>query len=351
MEESWLSVWHAEKINSQNEQEFFKIFTYVIDNKLFKNKIIIHNTVSKLLNDFNNFIDNRSTFFLVVQEDVFTKILEWHFKVWKMEEKYLKKKNKSIRREYFQEIYYINILDYLDSIYRKIEERALKEKVNFYFFNYFKNHAEKYKKEFIAENKYYIEYLFNSFYSVFFKNIEDSLEKYYIWQKYFPHEWKITKTNLEDKENTISKESLHNFKEWARERILKAEKEFDINLHDVSINLFPEAEPIIWSKILIFAFTPCVEFVISLKWNFGLVGRFNVQRYNGEDIESDEENDINNTFELANLLFPRQFSKENLKKYIDDINKLKLKYEKESIEERKRLQLLNIFKSMLEFKH
>lgn len=46
-------------------------------------------TASKLLDDFSNFIDNRSTIFLVTLKEVFPKILEWHFQIWQKAQSYL----------------------------------------------------------------------------------------------------------------------------------------------------------------------------------------------------------------------------------------------------------------------
>lgn len=62
MEESWHSVWQTKNVNIQNEREFFKIFSIAIDQLL---KLTKKNpkTISKLLNDFYNFINNRSLAF------------------------------------------------------------------------------------------------------------------------------------------------------------------------------------------------------------------------------------------------------------------------------------------------
>jgi len=317
--------------------------------------------ISKLLNDFSNFINNRSIIFLVSLKEVFPIILEWHFRMWKKEYKYLGRKNELEKWSSYSEISRI-----LDSILSRIQERSLKERKAFSFFNYFKKHAEKYKKEFIKNKDkqyYYRDSLFDIFYRIFFENIKDFPERYDIWRSYFPAEWKVTIGNLKNKECIISWISLNKFLQWAQERIEQGKEEFDQNLDDVSRNLFPEIDPIIWSKILIFVLSPYgenrVKSVIERAWNFGFAGR--IRAYFGDPADSKKEFDkkmtemmrlrgeveAKKTFELSHFLFKREFSRDSLEKYIKDIEILK--YKKDSLEETKRLQLLNIFKEMKKY--
>jgi len=196
---------------------------------------------------------------------------------------------------------------------------------------------------------------------VFFKNIAKSSESDSIWENCFPKEWKITKNNLENKENIISKISLNEFLHWTQMRMWKLEENFDRDLDEVSRNLFPDVEPILWSRILIFIFSPHgdnrMKFVLERSWTFGSMGRF--RTYSG-DIEASkeesrrkmdeamqlaEEAEKKNTFELAYLLFKENFSKENLEKYIKSLQELK--YKENSEKENKRLELLNIFNEMM----
>ncbi len=321
-------------------------------------------SISKLLGDFDTFINSRSIVLLTWPNGAFPKILEWHFRIWEKEHRYLTKKDKL--DEWSN---YSDISRTLDSFLQKIEERAFKERQSSSFFETFKKHAEKYKGKFVeSEDKskkyYYIESLFGIFYRVFFENIESSPERYNIWEHYFPKEWKITKANLTNKENIISRISLHEFLNWAQERIWQAKEDFDRNLDDVSRNIFPEVEPVLWARILTFVFSPYgenrVKSVIERPWNFGFVGR--IRTYSGypEDNEEEfrkrmnemmysaEKIEVNSTFELTYLLFSNQFSKENLEKYINNLKELE--YEKGSKEEYKKLRLLAIFEEMLKYK-
>ena len=50
---------------------------------MMKDNLII---ASKLLGDFNNFIDKRSTVFLTWSDKTLDSVLQWHFEVWKKEQ-------------------------------------------------------------------------------------------------------------------------------------------------------------------------------------------------------------------------------------------------------------------------
>ncbi len=301
---------------------------------------------SKLLSDFNNFLNKRSTMFLTRIDGVLDSILEWHFGVWKKENEYLDQEDKLDEWSMYSELSRT-----IDAIFRQIEMRALKDKASFSFLKKLDKHAQTYKKEAVS-SRYYVESLFDTFYQVYFQNIHDSPERFNIWNHYFPDKWKVTKGNLESSENVISNISLNNFFEWANGRIWQTSEEKDFTLNDVITNLFPEVDPISWAKILIFIFTPPgddrLRAVIERPWNFGFMGRVKIYRGPGEDqirrMHKDEET---NTFDLSYFLFREQFSKTNLESYIKSLEELS--YSKESVEESKRLRLHSLFTKMLDF--
>jgi len=352
----WRSIWQVKNINIQNEQEFCKLFFLKIDQLLESPKNSIKIT-PKLLNDFYNFINERSITLLAELEITLPKILEWHFKIWQREHTHFIRKDKIKDLGSFSQISRI-----LDFILTNIEERSLKGIEAFSFFNHFGRHVENCKKEFIGSDKkhYYISSLFNIFYQVFFKNIAKSSESNAIWKNCFPKEWKITKYNYEDKDNIISKISLTKFLQWAQIRIWQAKEDIDLDLDEVSKNLFPEVEPILWARILIFIFSPYgndrMKSIIERSWTFGIIGRF--RSYSGDNesskeesrrkmdeaMQSEVEEETKNTFELAYLLFKNVFSKENLEKYIKSLKELK--YD-EPNKEKRRLEFLNIFNEIM----
>jgi len=354
----WKSIWEVAKIDFQKEKEFCKIFFSKIDHLigLPKNSLEI---TSKLLNDFYNFINKRSIILLVVPENAFPKILEWHFKAWQNKyiyiKKYLNNKNKSK-----SSLNYSEILRVLHSILSNIEERSFKEQDAFSFFIHFKKHAKKYKDQLVGNgNKhYYIRYLFDLFYKVFFKYIEKAnfSEMEPIWDQDFPKEWKISKINLVDKENKLfSNLSLRCFQNWALHRIIQTKEEKDFVLGEVSSNLFPEVDPNLWAKLLIFTFPRFkgkVKLAIEKPWDFGPISR--VIFYSTEEDEEidkkifeDMKQEKQKTYELACLLFKKEFSKENLKQYIKEIKDLK--YPEGSDEENEKIEWSDFFNGMLEY--
>jgi hypothetical protein len=332
------------------------IFSSKIDQLLESNKKSLK-TISKLLNDFNSFINNRPVFFLVATEEVFPKILEWHFKVWQKKYMCLGKK---IDLDKFTN--YSGISRVLNSIFRTIEERSLKEGEAFSLFAYFKKHAEQYKHELVKRDHehHYIIFLFRTFYQVFFENVLYSSEILDIWEQYFPKEWKISKTNLLDKEHKLlSILSWKYFLYWANDRIRQSKEEKDLVLGEFSRDLFPEVDPNLWAKFLVFVFSGSdeknrVKLAIEKPWNFGPIER--VKLYSIDEIGSEEmhkkmsvdiEIERQKTYELTCYLFKKEFSKENLEKYIKSLQELKYKEDPEK--ENKRLRLLNTFNEMLKF--
>ncbi len=365
MEESWHSVWQTKNVNIQNERKFFKIFSTTID-QLSKSKKKNLKTISKLLNDFYNIINNRSIAFLVIPEDVFPKILDWHFKVWQKEYELLDKKLLDKKGKLDKWSNYSEISRILNDILSNIEERSLIERGSYSFFNYFKKHAEHYKKELVERNKthyYYIDSLFNIFCRVFFENIEKSSEKHDIWKHYFPEEWKIKKSNYE--KNIITRKLCIKFLQWARDIVLDDKKEFARGLGNVSSNIFPDVEPSLWIIILLlFVFSHYKDNRMKMKslieiehsWDFGPIWRVRIRDLSNSNEESirkmdktADEAETKNTFKLACLLFREQFSKENLEKYIKSLKELEPEYKEEPEKEKKRLYFLYAFNKMLKF--
>lgn len=298
--------------------------------------------VLKLIRDFDKSLEKRYIYFLV--NDFFEKTLQWHFKIW--QKKYeCKEANKVLRT--------------LEFIIRKIEERALREDEINLLFDRLKKHISSYSKEKIIKDervKCYIEDLFRIFYSIFFKvmeDIKDFSKRDEIWDS-FPDEWKITKDNY--KRYLESRISWNRFIKWAWPRIQYSEKDYDEFLDEVIKNLFPEVDLITWGRILLFRYSPYgpegkIKYVLEKKWHFGHVGGGtgvgggNIEKWLSDKIKESKES----TYELALFLFKNTFTKENLEKYIKELKDLESTYDKNSLEEKHRLSLLNIFTAMLDY--
>ncbi len=338
----WRSVWRTKGINFQNEKNFSEIFSSQTETLLTKEKEEYLEIAQRLLGDFQYFIENRNIFSTI--ENIFPKLLDWHYKMWNKVQGYRHKGASTW-------LYYDRILTILNSAIRKIENMLFKNEGLQEFLDYFKKHIENNK-----DKKEYLNSIFGIFYPEFFNNIADYKKEERIWEGDFPMEWKITKKNLQDKENLISRISLEKYLNWSIRRIQSPKKEFDKNLEEVTKNMFPEVDPILWSRVLIFRFSPYnpenrVKSVIECPWNFGYFGRVKVywesSNYQDTDLESQCKTELENTFELAYLLFRNEFSKQNLKKYIRELEKLS--YKSNSLKEIRRKELSDIFKEMLKF--
>lgn len=333
----WKSVWKTKHTNVQNEGHYFSVFSQKIDALVEDKKNLA--LADKLLNDFKFLLDKRSLIFLVSPGGVFSKTLEWHFKIWEQRKKY-------IRQDEDISIWanYNNILNSLDYIVRFIMEKSLKEKESYLCFNAAIKHISDKNKN------AYLNHLFIQFYFIFFENIHESPERYDIWKEYFPNEWKITKANLHDPENSIAKISSNEFFRWASNRIMSPDTDYDARLDEIARNLFPDLDPMIWAAILIFVYCPSADserpkFVIETRWTFGMITTFIGSTQ--EEIEAEELQYRKNTIELALLLFKNQFQKQKLVIYIEQLQKLTI-YDVDSKEERRRLGLLRIFEDMLQ---
>jgi len=350
----WPSIWKVQKMDDQSEKQFFDVFSTAVE-RLFKKDKGFLPLAMKLLNNFYSYINNRSIVLLAVSDDCL-KIMQWHFNMWQRKNEYKDQKIRERTNAYI-------ILRKLTSIVQSIEERALREEESWSFFENLKRHMEIYgKKERTIKNgrvEYYAEYLLKVVYFIFFKvmeNIEDFSKRYDIWEC-FPNKWKVTKNNYQS--CLESRISLDYFLKWAQARIQYAEKDRNDFLDETIENLFPEVDPITWSRILLFIYHPYtsnseIRSVIEKKWHFGHISRI----YSGmgvrdgdiqKELEGKIESDIKSTYELAFFLFEKIFTKENLEKYVEELKKLELTYNKDSMEEKHRVSLLNIFIGMLNY--
>jgi hypothetical protein len=355
----WKSVWQVKNINIQNERKFFQIFSFTITRLLsLAEKSENLKTISKLLNDFYNYINHHSM--AALNEDILSKILNWYFNFWQKENEFSDKNFLDKKAKLDKWSSYGEILRTLEDIFSNIEERSFKGGIiySYSFFTHFKRHVEYYKDELVERNNtyhYYIDSVFDVFCRVFFRNIEKSSKKYDIWEHYFPEEWKAKSSNFE--KNVISKSLCRKFLTWVRDIVLDDKKEFARDLGNISSNLFSEVEPSLWiSILLLFVFSHYgdnrmkMESIIKIEhsWDFGFIGRVRIGD-NEKSLEKQVEVEVKNTFELTFRLFKKQFSKYNLQKYIEALKELELEYKKDSDKEKKRLRLLDAFSKMLKF--
>ena len=349
-ENAWKSVWYSKSIAPPNEIKLFEIFSRKIDKIMIQKGNI--NTLVRLLSDFSNSIEKRSPYVSV--HKVFPKVLEWNLIAWKY---YWTNFSEGEERNEFTS--WVMLRQVLSDIIKKIGECALLQRLLFstLFLDHFKKHIETSKDvQIIVGNRerHYIEDLFRLFYKLVFEKVAGSDESDDFWSS-FPHEWKVTKSNLLSKENRIARISYEIFIKWAAQRI-QASQTSDPQLNDVAQNLFPEVHPEMWAVALIFVFSPYspenrIKSVVERPWIFGYPSR--VFAFSGEkkieeimgEQRAQEEIELKNTNELILLLFKEVFTEQLLNEYIKQANELK--YPDDSAENRRKLQLLKLFYGLL----
>ncbi len=315
--------------------------------------------LSKLIGDFSKFVGNRSTALLFIFEEPFAKILEWRFRIWKQEYLFLGKPKESERWGGYDEI-----SRELDIVFQEIERRALKGTGNFSFFRKFKQHVESHKKEIVEilvdgekRSFSYAEFVMGAFYRVLFENIPSSRFEDEVWEEpYFPKEWKVTKENLQEKNNIIAGISLHNFLFWAQDRIRSSsgDNKTDFDLDNTASKLFPSVNPPLWAKLLTFLMRPWgdnrMKSLVELGTSFGLARPMFGVIKNGsekdffEQVHENVKVEERSTLDLAIFLFPHEFSADKINGYLTDLTKLK--YDDSSTENERRKDFISIFQNM-----
>ena len=328
---SWRDWWSTKQTSGDRfvEKDFFVAFSKQIDSILGTDDKAQWEMLPKLLEGFLSNIDNRNKTFLLVFEESFPKILEWHHSLWQRQ--YSKFSKEYTERTDRIEIHVFEVDRIVDQIIKFISKEALtgRNGNSFSYFKHLDSHIQKHETLFIQGNThtyYYVESV--PIYNDCLDLISESPESYDVWGHYFPSRWKVTVENL--KGNTISKVWSNRFMDWVRSRVWNDNNEWDKTLEEVSRELFPTTEPNMWSKILTFILRPWsgelrVQAVIEKGPNFGHIGRM-VTGWGEEDIGTTLKNQENSqeqeTIKLSILLFKGFFTKSNLDKWLKELTDL-----------------------------
>jgi hypothetical protein len=330
-------------------RSIFKVFSQEIDKLItrenFENKYPIN-----LLDDYAKYLSKRNIIYLIVYDEVFPKILEWHFAIWKKEYALLGK-NETEAWGHYNEISYR-----LDVIIRTTLERSLAESHAFSFFDHLKKHIEKYKNEKI-KNHLYLESL--PVYQEFFEKLKESPESYDIRNHYFPKEWKI-ESDTWNQSNMPPIVWWVKYFQWAHSRIDISDKT-DHDLDAVTECLIPSVDPRAWAIILTFAcrswggsaFGDRVKTLIEYNNNFGHGNRMIFDTWATDENMSKalDEEQIKGEYEaarLANILLRDRFS--DIEKHIKELELQKNNYEEKSFEKNRAEYILKIFKKIEELR-
>lgn len=332
---SWLDLWKMD-IKTE-EKDFFVPFSNKVDSLIDAKGKEDWETLSKLIKGYVDNLDKRDRTFLVVFPEFFPKVLEWHFKLWKIQySQYAKDKVDGVINPPDVEVFEIDHM--VDSIVRSVTKIAL-EGHSTYAFSYFKAleiHTDKYGNEFITGKEHIYKYPNKlPIYADCLNLIPASSNSYEIWGHFFPSSWKITQQHLEH--NVMAQIWYDRYLDWARDKIWNnSSNKWDQSLEEVSRELFPNVEPMTWAEILTFVMRPYGESrmktIVEKGTIFGMAGR--IIGGSGDNLEvklnSIYEEQLGNTFDFATYLFRRVFTKPNIELWLAELENLQ--YSEESTE-------------------
>jgi len=342
---AWKTVWSNKSPTPEFERELFSIFAQKIDEKIVNNRKK-HNfekleKTIEMLRNFNENISYRS-------DDLFSpieiqKVLNWLYKAWKHDnELFSKIRDTQLSSKVDDRLWweYSRLRSELEKTFKLITSRIIKNKsIGTFLIISLNKHANNNKS-----NKDYLQFLFQ----LFFKEIFQCAPIDYDLWCILPDERKITKQNLENK-NPISNVAWQKYLNFTRSRLCSQDA-FDKALEDITRNLFPEVDPVLWAILVHFNFYGkdwnAVELLIEKGWRFGYVPK-------SEFEDSHEEQKLKwteATFELYDFLFPNT-SVEDIKNFAKQLNEKK--YDDNGKESRRRilLELFNQWLSYLKKRH
>ena len=352
----WSNDWNKEK--KFVEEDFFVVFSDQIDSILQSdNEKDDWNILPSLLKGLQANIQNRNKNEVLISEEFFPKILEWHFIFW--QKRYSKSAKASKDKK--ETGAYAKLLRPARSSINQIIGYVTKEALTgndddtaYFYFKNLEKHIDKYKAEKIDGDQrtyFYFKYL------PIHRDILDQISKSKniddIWEECFPAEWKVNIPNLKD--HSISKQWLDVFLKWSDSRILALlytnnEKELDCSLGDILCGLFPDVDPYTWVEIL--AFVTLEKFLPSMIGPYSesqgkeiqvkqiIETKLNLYIPSPSTFIVDDVDDavmiltqlygkrFKNTVETAISVFDKIFTIENINNWMDGLNKLE--YEKDS---------------------
>lgn len=343
MVEVWQSVWEGLQPNFFIERRFFEKFSDTVTDLLNKSHSDIPDIEALLLETLKNQLHQRSPHFIEWNE--FTlKILEWH----SLTSPILRKKaypDNDVLDNYRYDSPHRILEDITESTIKKI---AISSSIHLRIvLERFSEHTSKYGK-----HHEYVSGIISTVLLTIFASVEKLKKEGEFGAtraiRAIPKDWRITTHQIKSK-NKFSLATWNIFVEWVQDRIYDSDLQFDATAELITSNLFPLTDPISFSKLLYFAFLKHsgkdLPEIIRFKQSFGLIGRVISDFEDEYEIKGDHtqqlDQQINESIKLIQQFFPWLFTKEKLKKYIDDLNHISTKDEEE-------LYKINFWKSLFQ---
>lgn len=341
MVRAWKSFW-SEK-SEYNEREFTKIFISHIDDAIKFKKLEL---AIQLSQNYVNNIEKRDPF--SIGNEIFPKVFEWNENFWNGQQSWIKSRSLEKRiQNFFSQKYFPTFRKWALSIFKifgsnrdifwnwmyfggeffqAVIKSLLKDEHGPYqLFTCFKQHIEdcenklnKTENEIKKKNiSTIIEKLFASFCPTFFNEIDHSPSKFDIWEHYFPKKWKISMSNIEDRNSRII---LGIFLQWSEDRIFKSNADFDKDLTEVINGIFPNVQSSLFTAFLMLLSPTEIKYALEKKPNFH-ISNFSVFQSGSEDelAEMMKEKEISQKEETIQIIVNFFHFWQPLKIYTEDL--------------------------------
>jgi hypothetical protein len=322
LKESWYSLWQNEKIEFGAELKYSGLFCSTLSRFSEKEEFECFPQFAAMYSDYSLFIRSRNPMIFISGPVLLREFLKWHYKI-SQKEKDLRGNSPEptgdIDLHKWAEYY-----EFLGAFNRSlidIYNILINNRASLNLYRVLEDHASSQ-----IDKLEYISGLLGGFYECF-------LENFHIFQhkeealRTFPQKWRITKNNLKAESTGIyTRELWQGFARWAIDRIGRATDKTDEEMEAIVREFFPDVDPILWSRLLIFSLTPPysenrVKLFVERPWNFGLFGR--IRSFVGDISQSsfaiEEEAGTHSTIELAFALFKNDYNSESLKKYLSEL--------------------------------
>lgn len=180
-------------------------------------------------------------------------------------------------------------------------------------------------------------------------NKEDTFN---FWRHEFPKEWKITKSGLRGSHSLLVMQILNNYIIWVSEELNRKNKDFKVD--NVTQNLLPEVDPMVWLPLLEFSLHSYgesrVSSMVKRERRYGLIGR--VRTYTGDPgkdfVAKDMKEERQRTYQLLYSLdyFINVFALNKLDEYLKELRDLEVKND---LQRRNKRWLISVFTEMKKY--
>lgn len=342
---AWEHIWGLENRSVLEERSYVESYVKVLTSLTTTKKV-------KLLDDYliplTKGITNVNFNDHIVVVALFKKLLETHSALF---QSYVLGEKREAQDDYLQSAR--NALRNINLMLIAFTKKAASVGNLYLTLDTLRNFVESLQKD--GDNEQYLRRLVVILAEDLFDSV-DVENKRFGFENDFPSEWTYSKNKKTGRFDSLMTDLwFGQYTSWAKKRIEFEDNKkpsIDRKLDEVSRVLLPQLDPIYWSIILTFCLRPYwgdterIKSAIEKHRTFGLTG--NTYTYEA-DVEKnyirDRSADIERTIDFSVKTFNREFTKERLKQYLKEIKLLE--YDKNSIEEGNRVQILFLFEEML----